>query len=81
MLGRTHGKLKTIKPLRDGVIADFEYTEIMLQEFISRLKGKTIFSKPRIIICCPSNITSVEKNAIREAAERIGAMCSGFRQP
>lgn len=73
MLGRTPGKLKTIKPLRDGVIADFEYTEIMLQEFISRVKGKTIFSKPRIIICCPSNITSVEKNAIREAAERIGA--------
>lgn len=73
MLGRTPGKVKAIKPLRDGVIADFEYTEAMLNEFISKLKGKSIFSKPRILICCPSNITSVEKNAIREAAERIGA--------
>jgi len=72
MLGRTPGKVKTIKPLKDGVIADFEYTEIMLNEFINRTKGKGIFSKPRILICCPSNITSVEKNAIREAAERIG---------
>ena len=73
MLGRTPGKVKTIKPLKNGVIADFEYTESMLNEFISRVKGKNIFSKPRIIICCPSNITAVEKNAIREAAERIGA--------
>lgn len=73
MLGRTPGKVKAIKPLKDGVIADFEYTEAMLNEFISRVKGRSLFSKPRIIICCPSNITSVEKNAIREAAERIGA--------
>ena len=72
MLGRTPGKVKTIKPLKDGVIADFEYTEIMLNEFINRIKCKGLFSKPRILICCPSNITSVEKNAIREAAERIG---------
>ena len=73
MLGRTPGKVKAIKPLRDGVIADFEYTEAMLNEFMMKLKGKSLFSKPRILICCPSNITSVEKNAIREAAERIGA--------
>lgn len=73
MLGRTPGKVKAIKPLKDGVIADFEYTEAMLNEFISKVKGRSLFSKPRIIICCPSNITSVEKNAIREAAERIGA--------
>lgn len=73
MLGRTPGKVKAIKPLKDGVIADFEYTEAMLNEFITRAKGKKIFSKPRIIICCPANITSVEKNAIKEAAERIGA--------
>lgn len=73
MLGRTPGKVKAIKPLRDGVIADFEYTEAMLNEFMMRLKGRSMFSKPRILICCPSNITSVEKNAIREAAERIGA--------
>ena len=73
MLGRTPGKVKAIKPLKDGVIADFEYTEAMLNDFITRVKGKGIFSKPRILICCPSNITPVEKNAIREAAERIGA--------
>ena len=73
MLGRTPGKVKAIKPLKDGVIADFEYTEAMLNDFITRVKGKGIFSKPRILICCPSNITSVEKNAIRETAERIGA--------
>ena len=73
MLGRTPGKVKAIKPLRDGVIADFEYTESLLNELITKIKGKKIFSRPRILICCPSNITSVEKNAIRDAAERIGA--------
>ncbi len=73
MLGRTPGKVRAIKPLKDGVIADFEYTEAMLNEFILRAKGKRVFSKPRILICCPANITSVEKNAIKEAAERIGA--------
>ncbi len=73
MLGRTPGKVKAIKPLKDGVIADFEYTEAMLNDLILRVKGKGLFSKPRILICCPSNITSVEKNAIKEAAERIGA--------
>ena len=73
MLGRTPGKVKAIRPLKDGVIADFEYTEIMLSHFIKRIKGRGILAKPRILICCPSNITSVEKNAIKEAAERIGA--------
>jgi len=73
MLGRTPGKVKAIKPLKDGVIADFEYTETMLNHFISMVKGTSIFSKPRVLICCPANITSVEKNAIREAAERTGA--------
>ena len=55
------------------MIADFDKTEIMLDYFIKKIKGKTIFSKPRILICCPSNITQVEKNAIREVAERTGA--------
>lgn len=73
MLGRTPGKVKAIKPLKDGVIADFEYTEAMLDFFINKIKGKSLFSKPRILICCPANITSVEKNALKEAAERIGA--------
>jgi len=73
MLGRTPGKVKAIRPLKDGVIADFELTEIMLDSFIKKINGKNLFTRPRILICCPSNITQVEKNAIKEAAERTGA--------
>ena len=73
MLGRTPGKVKAIKPMKDGVIADFEITEIMLNAFIKKIKAKKLFSRPRILICCPTNITPVEKNAIKEAAERTGA--------
>ncbi|MBQ6323363.1 MAG: rod shape-determining protein [Bacilli bacterium] len=73
MLGRTPGKVKAIKPLKDGVIADFELTEIMLNTFIKKIKAKRLFSRPRILICCPTNITQVEKNAIKEATERTGA--------
>lgn len=73
MIGRTPGSVIAMKPLKDGVIADFDKTEIMLDYFIKKIKGKTLFSKPRILICCPSNITQVEKNAIREVAERTGA--------
>ncbi len=73
MLGRTPDKLKAVRPLKDGVIADFELTEIMLNTFIKKIKGKTIFRRPRILICCPTNITQVEKNAIKEAAEQTGA--------
>lgn len=73
MLGRTPGKIKAIKPMKDGVIADFEITEIMLNEFIKKIKARNLFSRPRILICCPTNITQVEKNAIKEAAERTGA--------
>jgi rod shape-determining protein MreB and related proteins len=73
MLGRTPGRILAIRPLKDGVIADFEVTEIMLQYFIKKLKLKGMFSRPTILICCPSNITSVERNAIRDAAYRAGA--------
>lgn len=73
MLGRTPGKVKAIRPMKDGVIADFEITEIMLNHFIRKVNGRSFFSRPRILICCPSNITQVEKNAIKEAAERTGA--------
>jgi len=73
MLGRTPGKVKAIRPMKDGVIADFEITEIMLNSFIKKIKGKRFLTRPRILICCPSNITPVEKNAIKEAAERTGA--------
>ena len=73
MLGRTPGTVIAVKPLKDGVIADFDKTEVMLDYFIKKIKGKTIFRRHRILICCPSNITQVEKNAIREVAERTGA--------
>ena len=73
MFGRTPGTVKAIRPMKDGVIADFEITEIMLNNFIKKINGKSFFSRPRILICCPSNITQVEKNAIKEAAERTGA--------
>ncbi len=73
MLGKTPEKVKAIKPMKDGVIADFELTEIMLNAFIKKIKARNLFFRPRILICCPTNITQVEKNAIREAAEQTGA--------
>ena len=73
MAGRTPGKVKAIRPMKDGVIADFELTEIMLNEFIKKAKARKVITRPRILICCPTNITPVEKNAIKEAAERTGA--------
>ena len=73
MLGRTPGTVNAIRPMKDGVIADFEITEVMLNHFIKKINGKGFLSRPRILICCPSNITQVEKNAIKDAAERTGA--------
>ncbi|MCI3921381.1 rod shape-determining protein [Paenibacillus sp. TRM 82003] len=73
MVGRTPGNIVAVRPLKDGVIADFEITEMMLKHFISRVGGKKWYSHPRILICAPTNITSVEKKAIQEAAERSGA--------
>ena len=73
MYGRTPEKVKAVRPMKDGVIADFELTEIMLNQFIKKMKARNLFTKPIILICCPTNITPVERNAIREAAERMGA--------
>jgi rod shape-determining protein MreB len=73
MVGRTPGNIIAIRPLKDGVIADFEITEMMLKAFIGRVGGRHWYSRPRILICAPTNITSVEQKAIREAAERSGA--------
>jgi rod shape-determining protein MreB and related proteins len=72
MVGRTPGNIIAIRPLKDGVIADFDVTEMMLKHFINRLNVKGFLSKPRILICCPTNITSVEQKAIKEAAEKSG---------
>ncbi|MHA6532690.1 rod shape-determining protein [Paenibacillus sp. HW567] len=73
MVGRTPGNITTIRPLRDGVIADFAITETMLKYFIDSVGGRTWYARPRILICAPTNITSVEQKSIREAAERSGA--------
>lgn len=73
MVGRTPGNITAIRPLKDGVIADFDITEVMLKYFINKVGGKSMFSRPRILICAPTNITSVEQKAIRQAAERCGA--------
>ena len=72
MVGRTPGNIAAIRPLKDGVIADFDVTEAMLKHFLAKLDVKGLFSKPRILICCPTNITSVEQKAIKEAAEKSG---------
>lgn len=73
MIGRTPGNIVAIRPLRDGVIADFEVTESMLKHFINKVGARNWYSHPRILICAPTNITSVEQKSIREAAERTGA--------
>ena len=72
MFGKTPGKYEAIKPMKDGVIADFDITLLMLNNFVNKVKGMG-FRKPNIIICCPTETTAVEKNALREAAERLGA--------
>src|SRR5262245_59843739 len=74
MLGRTPGSIVAIRPLKDGVIADFEITEAMLRYFIKKIHNrKTLSPRPRIIICVPFGITEVEKRAVRESAESAGA--------
>jgi rod shape-determining protein MreB len=73
MLGRTPGNIVAIRPLRDGVIADFEITEAMLRFFIARAHNRRTLVKPRIIICVPFGITEVEKRAVKESAESAGA--------
>ncbi|WP_458415381.1 rod shape-determining protein [Schinkia sp. CFF1] len=72
MVGRTPGNIVAIRPLKDGVIADFDVTESMLKYFIEKINVKGFFAKPRMLICCPTNITSVERKAIKEAAEKSG---------
>ena len=73
MLGRTPGSITAIRPMKDGVIADFEVTEAMLRYFIERAHNRRTMVKPRIVICVPYGITEVEKRAVRESAESAGA--------
>lgn len=73
MLGRTPGSITAIRPMKDGVIADFDYTEEMLRYFIRKVHNRKNLVRPRIVICVPSGITQVEKRAVRESAESAGA--------
>jgi len=73
MLGRTPGNIQAIRPLRDGVIADFEVTEEMIKHFIRKVHNRRSFATPQIIVCVPSGSTAVERRAIQESAESAGA--------
>jgi len=73
MLGRTPANIVAVRPMKDGVIADFEVTEAMLRHFIRKVHNRRTLIRPRIIICVPSGITQVEKRAVRESAESAGA--------
>jgi rod shape-determining protein MreB and related proteins len=73
MLGRTPGTIRAVRPIKDGVIADFEVTEAMLRYFIHRAHNRSKLVRPRIVICVPPAITSVEKRAVRESALSAGA--------
>ena len=73
MLGRTPGSIVAIRPMKDGVIADFEITEAMLRHFIMKAHNRRTLVRPRIIICVPYGVTEVEKRAVRESAENAGA--------
>ncbi|HOH78032.1 MAG TPA: rod shape-determining protein, partial [Myxococcota bacterium] len=73
MLGRTPGGIEAIRPMKDGVIADFEVTEAMLRYFITRAHNRRTLVRPRIVICVPHGITEVERRAVRESAESAGA--------
>lgn len=72
MVGRTPGNIRAIRPLKDGVISDFDITEAMLSYFINKLSVKGFLSKPNIMICAPTNITEIERKAIIQAAEKSG---------
>lgn len=73
MLGRTPGNIVAIRPMKDGVIADFEITEAMLRHFIKKVHHRKVLVRPRMVIAIPSGITEVEKRAVRDSAERAGA--------
>lgn len=73
MIGRTPGNIVAVRPLKDGVIADFDVTQTMLRQFIEKTASKSAFTSPRIIVCFPSGVTEVERRAILEATKQAGA--------
>src|SRR3978361_2321952 len=77
MIGRTPDNITAIRPLKDGVIADFESTEQMLRYFIQQVHRRRYFAKPRLVVCVPSQITAVEQRAVKEAGYQAGARRGG----
>ncbi|SHO81529.1 Rod shape-determining protein MreB [hydrothermal vent metagenome] len=73
MIGKTHNKIEAIRPMRDGVIADFNITEMMIKHFIEKVHKRKKFYSPRIMICVPYGLTQVERKAVRESAQNAGA--------
>lgn len=73
VVGRTPGSIVTVRPLKDGVIADFDITTSMLQEFIRKALNNSMLSRARVVICIPSGVTAVERRAVKESAEKAGA--------
>ena len=73
MIGRTPGNITAIRPMKDGVIADFRVTQGMLRYFIRKVIGKSLFVKPRVVVCVPSGVTEVEKRAVIDATLQAGA--------
>ncbi|WDV44691.1 rod shape-determining protein [Clostridiaceae bacterium M8S5] len=73
MIGRTPGSIVAIKPMKDGVIADFDVTQNMIKHFIKKATQKSAFVQPRVVVCVPSGVTEVEKRAVEEAAHQAGA--------
>ena len=72
-MGRTNADLETIRPLKDGVIADFEVTEEMIRYFIRKVQRNKLFVRPRVVVSVPSGSTEVEKRAVRDSCEHVGA--------
>ena len=73
VIGRTPGSIVAVRPLKDGVIADFDITANMLETFLKKACGNSMFSRPRVVICIPSGVTEVERRAVREATLKAGA--------
>lgn len=73
MMGRENAEIETIRPLKDGAIADFEVTEEMIRYFIRKVQKSKLFVRPRIVVAVPSGSTEVERRAVRNSCERIGA--------
>ena len=73
VIGRAPGSIVAVRPLKDGVIADFDITAAMMQSFVRQACGSTLLARPRVVICVPSGVTEVERRAVRQAAAKAGA--------